>query len=45
MKIIKVINNNTVCVLDDKGKEQIVSGKGAGFGKKCGEHVDMERVE
>ena len=45
MKIIKVINNNTVCVLDDKGKEQIVSGKGVGFGKKCGEHVDMERVE
>ena len=45
MKIIKVINNNTVCVLDDKGKEQIVSGKGAGFVKKCGEHVDMERVE
>ncbi|MFR5121164.1 MAG: CAT RNA binding domain-containing protein [Ruminococcus sp.] len=28
MKIIKVINNNTVSVIDDKGKEQIISGKG-----------------
>ena len=36
MKIIKVINNNTVCVLDENGREQIVSGKGVGFGKKCG---------
>lgn len=27
MKIIKVINNNTVSVIDDKGKEQIISGK------------------
>ena len=34
MKIIKVINNNTVSVIDDKGKEQIISGKGIGFGKK-----------
>lgn len=33
MKIIKVINNNTVSVIDDKGKEQIISGKGIGFGK------------
>lgn len=45
MKIIKVINNNTVCVLDEKGKEQIVSGRGVGFGKKCGEPVDMGRIE
>ena len=32
MKVIKVINNNNVCVLDDSGREQIVSGKGIGFG-------------
>lgn len=45
MKIVKVINNNTVCVLDQKGKEQIMSGKGIGFGKKCGDPVDNTRIE
>ena len=40
MKIIKVINNNTVCTLDKKGREQIVSGKGIGFGKKRGDEID-----
>ena len=45
MKIVKVINNNTVCVLDKKGKEQIMSGRGIGFGKKCGEIVDESRIE
>ena len=45
MKIIKVINNNTVCVLDENGREQIVSGKGVGFGKKCGEAADTDRIE
>ena len=28
MRIMKVINNNTVCVEDEKGKDLIVSGKG-----------------
>lgn len=45
MKIIKVINNNNLCVLDDKGREQIVSGKGIGFGRKCGETVDEASVQ
>ena len=27
MKVIKAINNNNLCVLDEHGKEQIVSGK------------------
>lgn len=44
MEIIKVINNNNLCVLDDNGKEQIVSGKGIGFGKKCGESVDPSQI-
>lgn len=43
MKIIKVINNNTVCTLDKKGREQIVSGKGIGFGKKRGDEIDRRR--
>lgn len=45
MKIIKVINNNTVCALDKKGKEQIISGKGIGFGKKRGDEVDSAQIQ
>ncbi|MBO5203367.1 MAG: PRD domain-containing protein [Clostridia bacterium] len=45
MKVIKVINNNNLCVLDDKGKEQIVSGKGIGFGKKYGDTVDPLQIQ
>lgn len=45
MKIIKVINNNTVCVLDGNGKEQIVSGKGIGFGKKYGDEVVSAQIQ
>lgn len=45
MKIIKVINNNTVCVLDDKGREQIISGKGIGFGKKYGDQPDDSKIQ
>lgn len=45
MKVIKAINNNNLCVLDDSGKEQIVSGKGIGFGKKYGDTVDQSQVQ
>ncbi|MFR6495628.1 MAG: CAT RNA binding domain-containing protein [Ruminococcus sp.] len=43
MKIIKVINNNTVCTLDKKGREQIASGKGIGFGKSVGTRSTRRR--
>lgn len=39
MRIIKVINNNTVCVKDEKGREQIISAKGIGFGRKYGDEI------
>ena len=45
MKVIKVINNNNLCVLDDNGREQIVSGKGIGFGKKYGDLVDPSQIQ
>lgn len=45
MKIVKIINNNTVCTVDKKGKEQIISGKGIGFGKKRGETVDPAQIQ
>ena len=44
MKVLKVINNNNLCVLDDSGREQIVSGKGIGFGRKYGDTVDTANV-
>lgn len=40
MRIKKVINNNILCVVDDKGSEMIVTGKGLGFKRKIGERVD-----
>lgn len=45
MKVLKAINNNNLCVLDDQGREQIVSGKGIGFGKKYGDEVDPTLVQ
>ena len=45
MKVIKVINNNNLCVLDDDGREQIVSGKGIGFGKKYGDTVEPSQIQ
>ena len=45
MKVIKAINNNNLCVLDEHGKEQIVSGKGIGFGKKYGDEVDKSQIQ
>jgi len=45
MKIIKVINNNTVCVKDDRGKELIVAGKGIGYAKKYGDEVEPSQIQ
>ena len=45
MKVIKAINNNNLCVLDDNGREQIISGKGIGFGKKYGDEVDPSQIQ
>lgn len=39
MRIKKVINNNILCVVDDRGSEMIVTGKGLGFKRKIGERV------
>ena len=32
-------------MLDEKRKEQIISGKGIGFGKKYGDEVDAEKIQ
>lgn len=45
MRIKKVINNNILCVIDEKGSEMIVTGRGLGFGRKVGQFVEPSQVE
>lgn len=45
MKVKKVINNNILCAIDEKGNEMIVSGRGIGFKRRTGEHIDPATVE
>lgn len=45
MRIKKVINNNILCVVDNKGNEMIVTGRGLGFKRRTGERVDPSLVE
>ena len=45
MRVKKVINNNILCVVDGKGSEMIVTGKGLGFKRKVGERVDPSLFE
>jgi transcriptional antiterminator len=45
LQVKKVLNNNVVIVSDSLQKEQIVIGKGIGFGKKQGESIRTEQVD
>ncbi|MDO4173235.1 MAG: PRD domain-containing protein [Eubacteriales bacterium] len=45
MRIKKVINNNILCTIDEKGSEMIVTGRGIGFQKHRGERIDADAVE
>ena len=45
MRIKKVINNNVLCVVDEKGCEMIVTGRGIGFQRHRGEFLDPAGVE
>lgn len=45
MRIKKVINNNILCTIDEKGHEMIVTGKGIGFKRKTGEFIDTDTIE
>lgn len=45
LRIKKVINNNMLCVVEKKGQEMIVTGKGIGFKRKIGETLDPSLVE
>ena len=45
MKIKKIINNNVLCVVDQRGCELIVTGRGIGFGRHRGETIDEGLIE
>lgn len=45
MLIQKIINNNIVSAIDDKGKETVVMGKGLGFGAKTATPIPKEKIE
>lgn len=45
MKIVRLINNNILCSLDENGNEIIVTGCGIGFKRKAGEELDPSKVE
>lgn len=45
MRIKKIINNNILCAVDEKGNELIVTGRGIGFQRHRGEMIDPESVE
>lgn len=44
MIINKILNNNVVITLDDKGEETIVMGRGIGYQKSKGEPIDESKV-
>ncbi|CAM8313952.1 BglG family transcription antiterminator LicT [Enterobacter asburiae] len=45
MKIAKILNNNVVVVQDERGREQVVMGRGLAFQKRVGEALDTALVE
>lgn len=45
MRIKKIINNNILCAVDEKGNELIVTGRGIGFQRHRGELLDPSAVE
>lgn len=45
MKIFKTLNNNVAVVLDEKGQEKIVMGKGICFQKRNGDEIPDEVID
>lgn len=44
-KIIKVINNNVLIILDKNGEESVAMGKGIGFQRKPGQLIEYSKIE
>ncbi|MWN05484.1 BglG family transcription antiterminator LicT [Gilliamella sp. Pas-s95] len=45
MKVHKILNNNVVVTIDEKGKELILTGRGIGFKKREGDLIDSNLIE
>jgi beta-glucoside operon transcriptional antiterminator len=45
VKIVKILNNNVVVILDERQREQVVMGRGLGFQKRPGDFLDGARIE
>lgn len=45
MHIHKILNNNVVVILNEKGREQIVMGRGIAFKKKIGDEIVKESID
>ena len=45
MRIKKIINNNILCAVDEKGNELIVTGRGIGFQRHRGETIDPATID
>lgn len=45
MKIHRGIDNNIVVILDKRGNERIITGRGIGFRKHGGDELDERKIE
>ena len=45
MKIIRVLNTNSVLTRDPSGEETVLPGAGIGFKRKPGDDVEESRIE
>ena len=45
MIINKVLNNNVVTIISEKGEEAVVMGRGLAFQKKKGDEIDESKIE
>ena len=45
MRVLKVINNNVISCLDDRGRETVVMGKGLGFKARPGMQLNPDEAE
>lgn len=45
MIVKKILNNNVITSLDEKGQEIVIMGKGIGWNLKSGEEIDATKIE
>lgn len=45
MRVVKVLNNSLILALNDEGMEIILMGKGIGYNKSIGAHLDKKDIE